>query len=108
VGPARAKELIFTGRRIGAAEAAELGIATRVVAPAELEAAALELAREVCASSPVAVREAKAAIDGGLGVPLEQGLALEDRAWRRAVASRDRAEGIAAFNERRRPRWENR
>ena len=108
VGPARAKELVFTGRRIDAAEALALGIATRVVAPAELEAAALALAREVGDSSPVAVREAKAAIDGGLGVPLEQGLALEDRAWRRAVASRDREEGIAAFNERRPPRWENR
>jgi enoyl-CoA hydratase/carnithine racemase len=108
VGLARAKELILTGRRIGAQEAAALGVVVRVVPRAGLDAATLELAHEICACSPVAVREAKAAIDGGLGRPLDEALELEDGAWRRAVASRDREEGILAFNERRAPEWENR
>ena len=108
VGPARAKELILTGRRMGAEEAAALGVVARVVGRAELDEAALELAGEICACSPVAVREAKAAIDRGLGLPLSAALELEDGAWRRAVASHDRAEGILAFNERRAPEWENR
>jgi enoyl-CoA hydratase/carnithine racemase len=107
VGPMRAKELVFTGRRVGAAEALGLGLLTRVVPRDDLERATEDLAEEICRSSPAAVREAKGAIDGGLGVPLESGLELEDGAWRRAVATRDREEGIAAFTERRAPRWEN-
>ena len=68
----------------------------------------MELAEEICASSPVSVREAKLAIDRALDVPLDAGLELEDVAWRRAVASEDRREGIAAFNEKRSPRWTGR
>lgn len=108
LGPARAKDLIFTGRRIGAGEAHDLGLVARVVERAGLEEATMELAREICTSSPVAVREAKLAIDRGLGVTLEDGIELEDLAWRRAVASQDRKEGIAAFNEKRDPQWRGR
>jgi len=68
----------------------------------------MELALEICASSPVAVREAKLAIDRGLDVTVEDGIELEDLAWRRAVASQDRREGIAAFNEKRNPEWTGR
>jgi enoyl-CoA hydratase/carnithine racemase len=108
LGPAGAKELVFTGRRISAGEAHGLGLVARVVERASLEEATMELAREICRSSPVAVREAKFAIDRGLDVSLEHGIELEDLAWRRAVASEDRREGIAAFNEKRDPRWKGR
>jgi enoyl-CoA hydratase/carnithine racemase len=108
IGPARAKELIFTGRRISSAEALDIGLVARVVERAALESSTMELAAEICASSPVGVREAKRAIDRGTEVPLEQGIELEDLAWRRAVASQDRREGIAAFNEKRDPRWTGR
>lgn len=108
VGAGRAKELIFTGRRIGAAEAKEIGLATRVVPREELAEATMALAGEICANSPVGVREAKAAIDRGHEVPVAQGIELEDLAWRRAVASQDRREGIAAFNEKREPDWKGR
>jgi enoyl-CoA hydratase/carnithine racemase len=108
VGPSRAKELIFTGKRIQAETALELGIATAVVPRGSLDAEARQLADEVCRSSPVAVREAKRAIDRGTEVPLEHGLEIEDQAWRRAVASEDRVEGIAAFNEKRDPKWTGR
>lgn len=108
LGPAVAKDLVFTGRRITGREAHALGLVARVVEREALESATMDLAREICASSPVAVREAKLAIDRGLDVTLEDGIELEDLAWRRAVASRDRLEGIAAFNEKRDPRWEGR
>jgi len=108
IGPARAKDLIFTGRRISAEEAYGLGLVARVVERDALASATMELAREICASSPVAVREAKLAIDRGLDVAAEDGIELEDLAWRRAVASQDRREGIAAFNEKRDPQWRGR
>ena len=108
VGPRRAKDLIFTRRRISAEEAAELGLAARVVPRSALQAATMALAREVCRASPVAVGEAKRSIDRGLEVSLEHGIELEDLAWRKAVASEDRREGIAAFNEKREPQWKGR
>jgi len=105
VGVARAKELIFTGRRISGEIAHEWGMVTTVVPRGSLAVATAELAAEVCRSSPVGVREARFAIDRGMEVPLQQGLELEELAWRRAVASDDRTEGIAAFNEKRDPDW---
>jgi enoyl-CoA hydratase/carnithine racemase len=107
VGVGRAKELIFRGRRIDASEAMPIGIVARVTSPEELAAATMELARDLCRSSPRALREAKAAIDATMGMQLEEGVALEDEAWRRVIATEDRAEGIAAFNEKRDPQWQN-
>jgi enoyl-CoA hydratase/carnithine racemase len=108
IGVARAKELIFTGRRVAAAEALDIGIVSRVVERPALESATLELATEICRSSPVGVREAKRAIDRAFDVSLDEGIDLEDLAWRRAVASDDRPEGIAAFNQKRDPKWKGR
>jgi enoyl-CoA hydratase/carnithine racemase len=108
VGLARAKELVFTGRRISGEEAFEMGLVTRLVEREALDTATAELAEEICRSSPVSVREAKRAIDRGVGVSLDDAIELEDLAWRRAVASEDRREGIAAFNEKRDPRWKGR
>ena len=71
------------------------------MAPGGLAAAPSALAEEIAANSPLAVPEAKRAIDAGLDVSVADGIDLEDLAWRRAVATRDRAEGIAAFVEKR-------
>jgi enoyl-CoA hydratase/carnithine racemase len=108
VGTTRAKELIFTARRISAQDAFDMGLVNRVVERQALEPSTKELAREICRSSPIGVREAKHAIDRGSEIPLEHGLELEDLAWRRAVASEDRREGVAAFNEKRDPKWTGR
>ena len=108
IGIGRAKELVLTSKRIGGAEAADLGVVNRVVERQALAAATAELAREVCASSPVGVREAKRALDRGFSLPLEDAIDVEELAWRRAVASEDRVEGIAAFNEKRDPIWKGR
>jgi enoyl-CoA hydratase/carnithine racemase len=107
VGTSRAKELIFRGRRIDTTEAHELGLVADVTTPEELDDYTLEIARDICRSSPTAVRAAKRAIDAGLGVGLEEGIAIENDAWKRVVSTDDRAEGIAAFNAKREPEWRN-
>ncbi|CAN5742837.1 enoyl-CoA hydratase-related protein [soil metagenome] len=108
VGLARAKDLIFRGRRFTAEEGLAMGLITRVVPTDELDATALDVARDVCKSSPVAVRQAKKAMDATFGLAIEDGIELENDAWRVVVASDDRAEGVAAFNEKRDPDWKNR
>jgi enoyl-CoA hydratase/carnithine racemase len=108
VGTATAKELVFTGRRIDAAEAASLGLVTEVVPFTELHDATARLAERICGSSPVAVAASKRAIDAALGSSLADGLEIEHGAWGVVVSSKDRAEGIAAFNAKREPRWGNR
>ena len=105
VGPGRAAELIFSGRMVKAAEAAEIGLADRLVPAGLAREAAFELGRQIAANSPVAVRAAKRALRGGADLPLAAALDVEDAAWRTAAASADRREGIAAFAEKRRPVW---
>jgi enoyl-CoA hydratase/carnithine racemase len=105
VGPAVAKDLVLTGRRVGAAEARQLGLVDRLVPRADLLATAHGLAAQIAANAPTAVRLAKWAIDLGGDLAREAGLEVEDQAWRRAVLSADRREGIAAWNDRRPPAW---
>jgi enoyl-CoA hydratase/carnithine racemase len=105
VGRSAAKDLVLTGRRVGAAEALRLGLVDRVVPGDSVRQAAHDLAAEIAANAPTAVRLAKWALDLGADLALEAGLEVEDQAWRRAVLSDDRREGIAAWNERRSPRW---
>lgn len=107
VGVARAKELIFRGRRFDALEAKELGLVAEMTERHELEAWTMQVAQDICRSSPVAVRQAKAAIDAALGLPVEEGIEAEHDAWRRTITSEDREEGIAAFTEKRDARWKN-
>ncbi len=105
-GAAVAKELIFTGRRIPAARAAELGIVTRVVAPEELAAAAERLAAEVAECAPLAVAAAKRAIDDGAPLAIGDALAVERARYETILTSEDRNEGLAAFAEKRRPKFQ--
>jgi enoyl-CoA hydratase/carnithine racemase len=105
VGSSRAADLIFTGRRIDVDEAQRLGLVDRRVAAGTDREAALELATTIAANSPVGVRNAKRSLRLGLDVDLAAGLEIEDAAWRATAFSPDRAEGVAAFNEKRRPNW---
>jgi enoyl-CoA hydratase/carnithine racemase len=108
IGRNRAKELIFAARRIRADEAYRLGLVNHVVPSAELLPKATELATEFMKNSPFAVRQAKWAIDTGADAPFDEGLEREHEAYLRAIASEDRHEGIAAFNEKRPPRFSGR
>jgi enoyl-CoA hydratase/carnithine racemase len=105
VGRSAAKDLVLTGRRVDAAEAWRLGLADRLVPRSELPAAAAALAAEIAGNAPTAVRLAKWALDLGADLAQEAAMEVEDQAWRRAVLSDDRREGIAAWVEKRQPRW---
>ena len=105
VGWSRAADLVFTARRLDAAQALAHGCVDRVVPAGEARAAALELADTIAANSPVGLRQAKRAMRLGLDVDLATGLVVEEAAWRATAFSPDRAEGIRAFAERRAPRW---
>lgn len=106
VGPARAADLVFTGRHVDADEAWTLGLADRrVPGKGQAEQAALELAEQIARNSPIALRQAKRALRLGVDRPLAQGLDVEDEGWRATAFSADRAEGIRAFVEKRPPVW---
>ena len=105
VGAARAAELIFSARRVEAAEAHRLGLVDQLVDTGQDRAEALALAARIATHSPVGLRAAKRALRLGHGLDLRAGLEVEDAAWRTVAFSADRAEGVAAFNEKRAPRW---
>src|SRR5215212_3016432 len=108
IGPALAKELIFTGRRISAEEAREIGLVNRVVAEGEALDAARELAAGISANGPLAVRHAKAAANRSLDVDLISGLEYEADQFALLFATEDAREGMNAFSEKRKPEFEGR
>lgn len=108
IGPNRAKEIIFTGKRINAHEAFSLGIVNKVVPPDKVEEEVLKLALEICANAPIAVRQAKKAIELGMSVDLHTALEIENEAYNVNLVTDDRQEGIRAFNEKRPPKWQGR
>jgi enoyl-CoA hydratase/carnithine racemase len=99
VGPAKAKDLIFTGRHVGAEEALEIGMADAVVPDDEVYATAVAMARKFAAGPPLALAAAKQAIDEGLELPIEQGLALESRLFAELFGSEDQKGGMSSFLE---------
>jgi enoyl-CoA hydratase/carnithine racemase len=105
LGPGKAAEMVFTGRRIDADEALRIGLADQVVPAGTASQAAIEMAGQMAGNSPTAVRAAKRAIRQGAGIGLQAALEIEDAAWHAAALSADRREGIAAFNEKREPQW---
>ncbi|MGI5206792.1 enoyl-CoA hydratase/isomerase family protein [Spirillospora sp. CA-108201] len=105
LGPGKAADLVFTGRRLGVEEALACGLADRRVPAGAAREEALGIAEAIARNSPTAVRAAKRAMRQGAGAALEAALDLEENAWRTAAFSADRREGIAAFNEKRKPVW---
>lgn len=105
-GPARAKELIFTGRRFDAAAAERWGIVNYVVPPDLLAEKAMALVAEIAEAAPLAVGMAKRVIDGL--ADLDRGLVLEGWAQSQLFASEDFMEGAQAFMMRRRPEFKGR
>jgi methylglutaconyl-CoA hydratase len=103
IGVARAKDLILTGRRVGAAEALSLGLVSRVAAAGTLREVAMAMAGEVARNAPVSIRQAKRAVDGGFHLPLEEALAFENRMYQDCLGTRDRVEALRAFAEKRKP-----
>jgi len=105
VGPARAKELIFTGRVITAQEAFDMGLINKVVADDQLTAQVEELASRILSAGPVGIRLAKVCINRGLTMDIETGLDFEAEAFGLCFGTEDQKEGMTAFLEKRTPTY---
>ena len=105
VGSTRAKELIFTGRRVDAHEALRIGLVDHFADEESCETAAMSLARDVAAAAPVALRMAKAAVNLGIETDLQTGLKIEEACYAQVLPTKDRLEGLRAFAEKRAPRF---
>lgn len=103
VGKGKAKELIFTGRRVGAQEALTIGLVNQVFPPADLLDECFKMAAMICETGPVAIEQAKYAINHGLETDLHTGLAIESNAYWVTIPTEDRLEALAAFKEKRKP-----
>ena len=105
VGVHKAKEIILSGRRFDARQALEYGILNRLVPEGEAETAAREIAAEMKLSAPMALAQAKKALNGSMNMGLDIGLQFETEAYQSCLATKDRDEGLAAFREKRQPRY---
>jgi enoyl-CoA hydratase len=108
IGVRRASELVYTGRAVKADIAYEWGLVNRVVPAGRALATALEVANEIVASAPLSVRAAKVSLKRGVECDFSTAYALDIAGYNVLVGSEDRFEGIAAFNEKRKPVWKNR
>jgi enoyl-CoA hydratase len=97
VGPGRARQLIYSGEMIDANEAYRLGVVNRVVPRSELLAEVLRVAADLATKAPIAIQEAKAAINAGADMALEDGCRYEAEAFAVTFGTDDRREGMAAF-----------
>jgi len=106
IGPGHAKELILTGRRVGAAEALSLGLVQRVAPEGKLLEVATELAETIAGNAPIAVAAAKHAIEEGYSLELPKALKLELEKYELTLKTEDRLEGLKAFAEKRPPKFQ--
>jgi enoyl-CoA hydratase/carnithine racemase len=105
IGRGKAKELIFTGRRVDAPEAHQIGLVNQVCDPGELLKECQAMAAQICEAGPIAIQQAKYAINYGLEADLHTGLAIESNAYWVTIPTEDRLEGLKAFGEKRKPRY---
>jgi enoyl-CoA hydratase/carnithine racemase len=103
VGKGKAKELIFTGQRIDAEEALRIGLVNKVCRPEDLMDECRKMAALICETGPIAIEQAKYAINYGLETDLATGLAIESNAYWVCIPTEDRLEGLTAFREKRKP-----
>lgn len=108
IGVRRAKELIYSARPFSVEEAHDWGMVNRICDDGTVLAQALEVAARIAANAPLSIRQAKRSIDYGLRMDLRSALFFEVDCYNRLVTTRDRLEGVAAFNEKREPRFEGR
>ena len=105
IGERRAKELILAAKPFTAEDALAWGLVNAVFPRHRLLDEAVAVAQKIAENAPIAVRQAKQAIHRGLQMSLADGLAFEIEAYNRTVPTKDRREGVLAFNEKRKPRF---
>lgn len=101
IGSARAKEMIYTGKTIKAAEALEIGLVNRVVPCENLMTEAMELAEKIASNAPIAVRACKVAIDRGMQCDIDTGLMYESEVFGQCFSTEDQKSAMGAFVEKR-------
>ncbi len=106
IGIGQAKRLIYTARRVNADEALRLGIVEEVTTKDRLLHHAIDLAKEISMNGPIAVKQAKLAINKGFDVDLQTALSIEHLSYRQTIHTKDRLEGLQAFSEKRRPKYQ--
>ena len=107
VGKGMAKELIFTGKVIGAQEAYRIGLINRISEPGKVLEEAMEMARTICDNAPIAVAQAKSVINRGMEMDINNALQIETNAYEMVIPTKDRIEGLKAFLEKRKPQYNN-
>lgn len=105
IGETKAKELIFTAKKLSAEEALDLGIVLKVVSKDELIPACQQFAAEMMKNGPIAIKQAKYAITRGINADLQTGLEIEAKAYELTIPTEDRLEALNAFSERRKPKF---
>lgn len=101
IGKGRAKELLFTGDIIDADEAYRIGLVNKIVSPEELMNAAMAMAEKIISRAPIAVQLSKAAVNEGMDMDLQSGVAYEAEVFGMCFATQDQTEGMSAFLEKR-------
>ncbi len=105
IGRGKAKQLIFTGRRVEAEEALQIGLVNQICKQEVLLDQCLKMAAMICETGPIAIEQAKYAINYGLETDLHTGLGIESNAYWVTIPTEDRLEGLAAFQEKRKPEY---
>jgi enoyl-CoA hydratase/carnithine racemase len=108
VGIGKAKELIFTGRRIDAREALAIGLINKACKKEDLLAECGKMAEMILETGPIAIEQAKYAINAGIETDISTGLGIESNAYWMTIPTEDRLEGLTAFREKRKPVYKGR
>lgn len=108
IGIGKAKELIFTGRRVDAREALAIGLVNQICPQAALLGECRKLADMILETGPIAIEQAKYAINAGIETDINTGLGIESNAYWMTIPTEDRLEGLKAFREKRKPNYQGR
>ncbi|WP_430785715.1 enoyl-CoA hydratase [Virgibacillus flavescens] len=103
IGLGQAKRLIFTGMPVSAEEALNIGLVEQLAVQDNLQEEAVAFAKQIAKNGPIALKQAKTAIDKGIQTDLDTGLKIENECYRETIPTADRLEGLAAFKEKRKP-----
>jgi len=105
IGRGRAKEMIFTAQIIDAETALKYGLITHIAPVGKLMETAIEIAKKIQANGPLAVEQAKIAVNRGMETDIDSGLRIESDAYEKLIPTKDRIEALAAFREKRKPEF---